>query len=56
MNDAPMNEGISEIQRFLEIARHLEAGTTTDTRKVVAKLRIAALAPTLALTTQAARR
>ena len=53
-----MNEGISEIQRLIkEIAGHLEAGTTTDTRKAVAKLeRIAALASTLALTIQAARR
>jgi len=53
-----MNEGISEIQRLLqEIAGHLEAGTTADTRKAVAKLeRIAALASTLALTIQAARR
>ena len=56
--NAPMNEGISEIQRLLqEIAGHLEAGTTTDKRKAVAKLeRIAALASTLALTIQAARR
>ncbi len=53
-----MNEGISEIQRLLEeIVGHLKAGTTTDTRKAVAKLqRIAALASTLALTIQAARR
>jgi hypothetical protein len=53
-----MNEGIKEIQRLLhEIAEHLKAGTTADTRKAVAKLeRIAALASTLALTVKAARR
>ena len=53
-----MKEGINEIQRLLhEIAEHLKAGTTADTRKAVAKLeRIAALASTLALTVKAARR
>jgi hypothetical protein len=53
-----MNESISEIKRLLqEIVVHLQAGTTADTRKAVAKLeRIAALASTLALTIQAARR
>jgi len=53
-----MNESINEIQRLLqEIADHVKAGTTTDTRKAVTKLeRIAALASTLALTIQAARR
>ena len=56
--DAQMNESISEIQRLVqEIANHLKAGTTTDTRKAIAKLgRIAAVASTLALTIQAARR
>jgi hypothetical protein len=55
---ANMNEGINEIRRLLlEIAEHLKAGTTADTRKAVAKLeRIAALASTLALTVKAARR
>jgi hypothetical protein len=53
-----MNESISEIQRLLqEIVGHLKAGTKTDTRKAVSKLeRIAALASTLALMIQAARR
>jgi hypothetical protein len=53
-----MNESISEIQRLLqEIVDHLKAGTPTDTRKAVTKSeRIAALASTLALTIQAARR
>jgi hypothetical protein len=53
-----MEEGIGEIQRLLhEIAAHLKGGTATDTREAVAKLeRIAALASTLALTLQAARR
>ena len=53
-----MNEGISEIQKLLqEIVGLLKAGTTTDTRKAVAKLeRIAAVASTLALTIQTARR
>ena len=53
-----MNEGISEIKRLLhEIVEHLKTGTTADSRKAVAKLeRIAALASTLALTMQAARR
>jgi hypothetical protein len=53
-----MNEGISEINRLLqEIVGHLKAGTTADTRKAVVKLeRITALASTLALTIQAARR
>ena len=53
-----MNESISEIQRLLqEIVDHLKAGTTPDTRKAVTKLeRIAALASTVALTLQAARR
>jgi hypothetical protein len=53
-----MNESISEIQQLLqEIAGHVEAGTATATRKAVAKLeRIAALASTLALTLQTARR
>ena len=58
LNDAHMNESISEIQRLLqEIAGHLKASTTTDTRKAVAKLqRIAGLASTLAFTIQAGRR
>jgi hypothetical protein len=53
-----MNESISEIQRLLrEIVGHVKAGTTSDTRKAVTKLeRIAAVATTLALTLQAARR
>lgn len=53
-----MNESISEIQRLLqEIADHLKAGTTPDTRRAVTKLeRITALASTLAFTLQAARR
>jgi hypothetical protein len=55
---AHVEEDISEIQRLLqEIAAHVKGGTATDTRKAVAKLeRIAALASTLALTLQAARR
>ena len=58
VKDADMNESISEIQRLLEeIVGHLKAGTTTDTRKAIAALeRIAALASTLALTMQVARR
>ena len=58
LEHAHMNESISEIQRLLqEIVGHLKSGTKTDTRKAVAKLeRIAALASTLALTIQAARR
>jgi hypothetical protein len=53
-----MNESISEIQRLLqEIVGHVKAGTTSDTRKAITKLeRIAAVATTLALTLQAARR
>jgi hypothetical protein len=53
-----MNESISEIQRLLqEIVGHVKVGTTSDTRKAVTKLeRIAAVATTLALTLQAARR
>jgi hypothetical protein len=53
-----MNESISEIKRLLpEIVEHLKVGTTADTRMAVAKLkRIAALASTLVLTIQAARR
>jgi hypothetical protein len=52
-----MNESISKTERLLQIVVHLKAGTTADTRKAVAKLeRIAALASTLALTIQAARR
>ena len=53
-----MKEGINEIRRLLhEIAEHLKAGTTADSRKAVAKLeRIVALASTLALTVKAARR
>jgi hypothetical protein len=53
-----MNETIIEIKRLLqEVAEHLKAGTTADTRKAVAKLeQIAAQASTLALTIQAARR
>jgi hypothetical protein len=55
---ARMNESIGEIERLLrEIVVHLQAGTTADARKAVAKLeRIAALASTLALTIQATRR
>jgi hypothetical protein len=51
-------ESVREIQRLLqEIVDHLKAGTTTDTRKAVTKLeRIAALASTMALTLQTARR
>jgi hypothetical protein len=57
LNDAHMNESISELQRLLqEIVGHLKSGAKTDTRKVVAKLeRMAALASTLALTVQARR-
>jgi hypothetical protein len=53
-----VKEGIKEIQQLLhEIAEHLKAGTTADTRKAVAKLEwIAALALTMALTIKAARR
>ena len=53
-----MNESIIEMQRLLkEVVGHLKAGTTTDTRKAVAKLqRIAGLASTLAFTIQAGRR
>jgi len=53
-----MNDSISEIQRVIgEVAEHLRAGTSADTRKAVAKLeRIAALASTLALTVKTARR
>ena len=53
-----MNESISEIKGLLhEIVGHLKAGTAADTRKAVAKLeRIAAVASTLALTLQTARR
>jgi hypothetical protein len=53
-----MNENIAEIQRLLqETIEHPKAGTTPDTRKAVTKLeRIAAVASTLALTLQAARR
>ena len=56
--EAHMNESIIEIKRLLEeIVVHLKTGTTADTRKAVTKLeRIAALASTLALTIQAARR
>ena len=45
-------------QRLIgEVAEHLRAGTSTDTRKAVAKLeRIAELASTLALTVKTARR
>jgi hypothetical protein len=55
---ANVDEGIKEIQQLLhEIAEHLKAGTTADTRKAVAKLEwIAALALTMALTAKAARR
>ena len=57
MNEAHMNESISEIQRLLqEIAGYLKSGTKTDTRKAVAKLeRIAVVASTWALTIQARR-
>ena len=57
-SDAHMNESIKEIQRLLgEIAEHLRAGTSADTRRAVAKLeRITALASTLALTVKTARR
>ena len=57
LNDAHMNESISELQRLLqEIVGHLKSGTKADTRKVVAKLeRMAALASTLALTVRARR-
>jgi hypothetical protein len=53
-----MNESISEIQRLLqEVADHLRTGTPANTRKAAAKLkRIAALASTLALTVETARR
>ena len=53
-----MDDSISEIQRLIgEVAEHLRAGTSADTRKAVAKLeRIAALASTLALTVKTARR
>jgi hypothetical protein len=58
LNGAHINESISEIQRLLqEIVGDLKAGTMAGTRKAIAKLeRIAALASTLALTIQAARR
>jgi hypothetical protein len=47
-----MNESISEIQRLLgEVAEHLRAGTSADTRRAVAKPeRITAPASTLART------
>jgi hypothetical protein len=53
-----MKEGLSEIHRLVqEIDGHLKAGKTTDIRKAARKLeRIAALASTLALTLQGARR
>ena len=53
-----MKEGINEIRRLLhEIAEHLKAGTTVNSRKAIAKLeRIVALASTLTLTVKAARR
>ena len=69
--DAPQiqlsDEQVAEVERRLakknpktltmEELDDLKAGTTTDTRKAVAKLeRIAALASTLALTIQATRR
>jgi len=53
-----MIESISEIKRLLhEVAEHLKTGAPADTRKATAKLkRIAALASTLALTVETARR
>jgi hypothetical protein len=55
LNEAHMNESISEIKRLLQkIAGHLKSGTKTDARKAVAKVeRIAALGSTWVLTIQA---
>jgi hypothetical protein len=51
-----MND-LNGIQRFLqEINDHLQAGTTTDNRKAVAKLHRVALASTLTMAIRAASR